>query len=55
MRLWVDIPENLEDKFIVIADIQGKTLDEVIEQLIKNYIRRNKKLLESEEAKKLLS
>ena len=55
MRLMINIPENLEDKFIVIADIQGKTLDEVIEQLIKNYIRRNKKILESKRAKELLS
>lgn len=54
MRLFLNIPEDLEDEFIVLSEIKKKTLEEMIAELIRNYIRRNKKLLTSKEARRIL-
>jgi hypothetical protein len=50
----LNIPEDLEDKFIVIADINNKTIEEKIVELIEEYIEKNEHLLETKQARKLL-
>ncbi|RMH70419.1 MAG: hypothetical protein D6675_09535 [Gemmatimonadetes bacterium] len=54
MRLFINIPDELEEDFIVLSEMKKMTMEEMITYLIKNYIRRNKKLLTSKEARMIL-
>ncbi len=54
MRLFINIPDDLEDDFIVLSELKKMTLEDAIAYLIRNYIRRNRKLLTSKEARLIL-
>ncbi len=49
LKVGIVVEEKLWNAFKTIVNLQGKTISEVLEQLIKQYVRNHKAVLETVE------